>query len=329
MSIDTPTDTADTRRQPANLTVSERRTMSNLHWIAIAMTPGIGGTTLRLLVQKFGSAEAVVGADIAALTQVPRVTQTVAESLRNIDVAAVQEGIDSLQQEGIAVVVPEDKDWPKLLCSATDAPPILFVKGSVLEADSAAVAIVGTREPTDRGLRTAEAAGKELAARGLTVVGGLAIGIDTAAHRGALQAPRGRTIAVLGSGIRVVHPQQNRRLAEEIVTRGALLSELRPDAPPGGPQLMARDRIIAALARAVIVVEAQAKSGSLDTARRAGKQGRLTFAFAGSPGADELIKSGVERLEAGRVDFDALARRIAIHEPARLGDCQRTFWYVG
>jgi DNA processing protein len=155
---------------------------------------------------------------------------------------------------------------------------------------------------------------RELADRGLTVVSGLAIGIDTAAHRGALAAPGGRTLAVPGSGLRAIHPRQNAPLAEAIARRGALLSEVHPNTPVSGPVLMARDRITSGLARAVIVVEAGEKSGSLDTAARARRQGRLLFALPGSPGTDALLAGGgSEALELQRANPDDLARRIRAH----------------
>lgn len=132
----------------------------------------------------------------------------------------------------------------------------------------------------------------ELAGRGLTVVSGMAAGVDTAAHRGALASQSGWTLAVLGSGIRVIHPHSNSGLAEKISSRGALLSELHPNAPPRGPQLMARDRIISGLSQVVIVVEAGLKSGSLDTASRGKKQGRPFYAVPGSEGTDYLVWEG-------------------------------------
>jgi DNA processing protein len=141
----------------------------------------------------------------------------------------------------------------------------------------------------------------------------LALGIDTAAHRGALQAADGRTLAVLGSGLRAIHPRQNLPLAEAIAQRGALLSELHPATPPLGPNLMARDRLISGLSRAVIVVEANEKSGSLDTAAKARRQGRLLLAVPGSPGTQALLAGGVEPLDLRTTDLDALSQRIRQH----------------
>ena len=142
----------------------------------------------------------------------------------------------------------------------------------------------------------------------MTVVSGLALGIDTAGHRGAIET--GRTIAVLGSGIRYIHPRENAELAEEIVGCGAILSELHPNTPPKGQNLMARDRIISGLSRAVIVIEAGEKSGSLDTAAKAQKQGRLVYAVPGSAGTDLLIAGGTRRIDLATLDFERWAREI-------------------
>ena len=147
---------------------------------------------------------------------------------------------------------------------------------------------------------------------GLTVISGLALGVDTAAHQGALAAQKGRTVGVLGSGILRIHPRKNVPLAEQVATRGAILSERRPNTPPQGRFLMVRNRIVAALSRAVIVVEAGAKSGSLDTAQRARKLGRLVLACPGSPGTEALLQSrAAKRLDISNTDLGALAKRIS------------------
>jgi DNA processing protein len=284
--------------------------MSKAHWVALSMIPGIGGTTARKLVERFGAVEAVFEADQADLLAVPRVTADIVRQIRNTLLENVEAELASLDDEGITVVTLEDDGYPELLRTVGDAPPVLFVRGQVRPADTRAVAIVGTREPGDQGLQTAERLAGELAARGWTIVSGLALGIDTAAHRGALAAPGGRTLAVLGSGLRVVHPSKNADLAQEIIARGALLSELHPSTPPRGPQLMARDRIISGLSHAVIVVEASEKSGSLDTASKARKQGRRVLAVPGSPGTDQLIISGATPVEIEREDWGELVALI-------------------
>lgn len=284
--------------------------MSKLHWLALVSLPGIGGATGRKLIERFGSIEAAFAASDAELARVPRLNAELVARLRAVSLAAIEAELASLADEGLGVLTWDDRAYPANLRNLPDAPPVLFTRGELRPEDADAVAIIGTREPTSEGIVAAELIARALASQGLTIVSGLAIGIDTAAHRGALQAPGGRTVAVPGSGLRAIHPRQNVPLAEQIARRGALLSEVHPDTPPSGPVLMARDRIIGGLARAVIVVEAGEKSGSLDTAHRAQRQGRLILALPGSPGTDRLIAEGAEPLILPDLEFDALARRI-------------------
>jgi DNA processing protein len=286
--------------------------MSKAHWLALSMVSGIGGATLRRLIEEFGDIEAVFEASSQDLIQVPRVTPAIAERIKAISLPQIEDELLSLYEEGLAVLTLEDDDYPANLCPLSDAPAVLFVRGELLPDDEQAVAIVGTRQPREASLTLAETLGRELARHGLAVVSGLALGIDTAAHRGALAAGEGRTLAVLGSGLRVIHPRENVELSEEIAARGALLSELHPNTPPRARQLMARDRIISGLARAVIVVEAGENSGSLDTATRGRKQGRLIFAVGGSPGTEQLLSEGAISLPAdtAALDFEELSQRI-------------------
>ncbi len=286
--------------------------MSKAHWLALSMVSGIGGATLRRLIEKFGHIEAVFEASSGDLIQVPRVTPAIAERIKAISLSQVEDELILLHEEGLAVLTLEDDDYPANLRPLSDAPAVLFVRGELLPGDKQAVAIVGSRQPTEASLALAETLGRELARRGLTVVSGLALGVDTAAHRGALAAEEGRTLAVLGCGLRVIHPRENVALSEEIAARGALLSELHPNTRPRARQLMARDRIISGLARAVIVVEAGEKSGSLDTATRGRKQGRLIFAVGGSPGAEQSLSEEATPLpaDATAFDFEELSQRI-------------------
>jgi len=285
----------------------------NVHWIALAMTPGIGPKTFRALLERFGRPAAVFDAPLDDLMSVPRVTSDVAQRILAAPLERLEEELASLSEEGIGVVTLDDEVYPANLKLVPDAPPILFVRGELLPEDARAVAIVGSREASPAGAAHADTLARGLAERGFTIISGLAKGIDTAAHRGAL-ASEGRTIGVLGSGIRVIHPRQNSALAEEIVQHGALLSELPPSAPPTGPQLMARDRIISGLSLAVIVVEAGEESGSLDTARRAKKQGRLVFAVeGGGEGIERLVQEGAIHLAVERLEWDLLTERIHQH----------------
>ncbi len=287
--------------------------MSKSHWLALASLSGLGGATAKKLMEQFGDVKAVFDATDDELIEIPRVTETMIESLRALNPEKYEQEIYALAEDDIDLLTWDDARFPKKLRDLKDAPVILFVRGAIKKGDENAVAIVGTREPSGGAIEIAITLACELALRGLCVVSGLAAGIDTAAHVGALDAEDGRTVAVLGSGIRVIHPRENAELAERIASHGALISELMPNAPPRGPQLMARDRLISGLSRAVIVIEAGAKSGSLDTAERARKQGRLVYAVPGSEGTEALLKGGARRLDMEGVDLDALAEEIYAH----------------
>ncbi len=285
--------------------------MAHAHWLALTTLSGIGGVTARKLLDRFGDVESIFTASADDLTTIPRMTAAMAGQLLAAPIEQLESELLSLNDEGIDLLTWDDDSFPVYLRALADAPMVLFVRGAIKKEDARAVAIVGTREPGQRALEAATILGRELAARGLTIVSGLALGVDTAAHRGAIDSDGGRTLAVLGSGIRFIHPKENTELAEEIVSNGALLSELHPNTPPRGPQLMARDRIISGLSRAVIVVEAGEKSGSLDTAARAKKQGRAVYAVPGSAGTEQLLSGGAHRLEMKSLDFDAVAEEIS------------------
>ena len=289
--------------------------MSKAHWLALTMLSRVGGVTVRKLIEQFGDIELVFDAPAEELLQVPRMTADIVAQLQSVSLPTLDAELLSLSDEGIDVLTWEDDDYPRNLLGIHDAPPLLFLAGELQPADSNALAIVGTRQPTPQAVEQADTLAVQLAERGLTIVSGLALGIDAAAHRGALSAPDGRTLAVLGSGIRHIHPRENVELAREMLDRGAVLSELHPRTPPRGSGLMARDRIISGLSLAVIVVEAAEESGSLDTARRAIRQGRLLFAVPGSPGTDLLLRDGAMPVRLDSVDLDELADRIASHDP--------------
>ncbi len=191
----------------------------------------------------------------------------------------------------------DDAEYPAHLRGLPEAPDTLHVRGALAERDVLAIAVVGSRRATPYGLEVAETLAADLAARGATIVSGLARGIDTAAHRGALRVG-GRTVAVLGSGVDVVYPPENARLADEIAARGALLSQFAPGTPPLPHHFPTRNAVIAGLSLAVVVVEAAERSGSLITARLAAELGREVLAVPGrvtaaeSRGANRLIQDG-------------------------------------
>jgi DNA processing protein len=285
--------------------------MSKLHWLALSMVAGVGGTTARRLAERFGGVEAVFSAEDDELLSVARVTPAIVEELRSLDFDIVERQMDSLAAAGVSLLAIDEDGYPANLLSAADAPALLYAVGDVLPEDEAAVAVVGTREPSAPSVDAARFLAEGLGERGITVISGLARGIDSAAHEGALEASSGRTIAVLGSGLNRIHPRENALLAERIAERGAVLSELAPHVPPQGPQLMARDRIISGLSLAVIVVEAGEKSGSVDTAAKARRQGRSVYALPGSPGTDALLRASAGLCEATPGFLDELAASLS------------------
>jgi len=197
----------------------------------------------------------------------------------------------------------QDKDYPTNLRYVYQPPATIYLEGNIIAQDQIAIAIVGSRRATDYGLRNAERLGFELAAKGITIISGLARGVDSAAHRGALRA-KGRTIAVLGSGLNKIYPPENKKLAQEVAQNGALISEFTPDTPPHRLNFPRRNRIISGLSLGVVVVEAAKRSGALITANFALEQGREVFALPGkvdsftSGGVHDLIKEGAKLIES-------------------------------
>jgi DNA processing protein len=287
----------------------------NAYWVALAMTGGVGPRTFAALLERFGTPRAVFAATEEELSEVARVTPEIVAGLRAVELDQIENELYTLDEEGISLLTLEDERYPANLRRISDAPPVLFVRGTLKEEDVRAVALVGTREPSEWGARVAAQLARGFAERGFTVVSGLARGIDTAVHTGALEG-EGRTLAVLGSGIRVIHPKRNDALAAKIAAgNGAILSEFHPNAAPQGTALMMRDRVISGLARGVIVVEAAPASGSLDTAGRARKQKRALFAVrGGGQGAESLIRSGADVVEAENIDWEGIIGKLEVRD---------------
>jgi DNA processing protein len=244
-----------------------------------------------------------------------------------------------VEAAGVGVVVWGDADYPARLQGISSAPPVLYLRGRLEAGDDAAVAIVGSRHATAYGEAVARELGMELSRRGLTIVSGLARGIDAAAHRGALAAG-GRTLAVLGSGLEEIYPPEHRGLADEVAASGGLLSEFPLQTPPLRPNFPRRNRIISGLSLGVVVVEAGVGSGALITAHHALDQGREVFAVPGrvharySEGCNRLIKAGAKLVENWEDVFVELVptlkgrRRARPAEPPRVdltSDEQRLF----
>jgi len=207
------------------------------------------------------------------------------------------------QSDEYSTIVPGDKAFPELLTQLNDPPPLLYVKGNADALHLPSLAIVGSRNPTDGGVRNAFEFSRHLAKCGFCIVSGLAQGIDAAAHRGALAAGA-PTIAVLGNGIDIIYPASNRELADEIIVNGALVTEYPPGTPPMRAHFPQRNRLISGLSLGTLVIEAARRSGSLITARLASEQGREVFALPGSihnplaRGCHRLIRDGAKLVES-------------------------------
>lgn len=271
--------------------------------LRLNMTKGIGIRTYKTLVERFGSAEAILDAPRAELETVPgigpKLANAIVEESRNIDIAAE---IHLAKEKDVQIIPYTSEQYPKHLKTIYDPPLVLYVKGNILEADVLALAIVGARRCTYYGLSQAERFGRLLAQKGLCIVSGMARGIDAAAHRGAIGS-HGRTIAVLGCGLGVMYPRENIELAEQIVQHGAIVSEFPMNTPPDFRNFPPRNRLISGLSLGVLVVESSLKSGSLITAQWALEQGKEVFAIPGnidniySRGTHKLIKEGAKLVE--------------------------------
>src|SRR5437868_2118780 len=273
-------------------------------WIALNMTPGVGPRAAARLLERFGSAEGVFGAlrsELERLRLRPEAVESIA--LRDRHEAAAQELVRVREMEGADVLVQDDGAYPALLREIPDPPITLYVRGRWAEClEAPCVAVVGSRRCSTYGQNVTLMLARDLASRGVTVVSGLARGIDAAAHRGALEAS-GRTLAVLGTGLDEVYPRDHRRLAAEILERGgALVTQFPLGTPPVAENFPYRNRIISGLSLGVVVVEAAENSGSLITARLALEQGREVYAVPGnitsrnSFGTNYLIKGAGAKL---------------------------------
>ena len=271
-------------------------------WLTLCLTPGLGAGTIRRLLKVFGSPEAVLRADAAGLTRTTNAATAAALKSGTADLA-VDRALQWASKSGHHVVTLADDDYPALLLEISDPPALLYAHGDLRLLSRPALAVVGSRNGTVQGLRNAEAFAKAFSNGGLTIVSGLALGIDAAAHRGGL-AGRGSTIAVLGAGIDVTYPKSNASLFTEIAARGLLLSEYPLGTPSIGHNFPRRNRLISGLAQGCLVVEAALGSGSLITARMAAEQGREVFAIPGSihsplsKGCHSLIKEGAKLVDA-------------------------------
>ncbi len=274
------------------------------YWLALNLTPGIGSTLMRRLLDRFNTPEAVFHAPMKELSKIEGLGEKVAQEIRKGPLEKVVERELSLLREvGGRVITLKDEEYPKRLKDIYDPPALLYVRGALKKEDEFAISIVGSRKTTPYGRWFTEKVSQELARHGLTIVSGMARGIDSLAHWGAISGG-GRTIAVLGCGVDVIYPSENRNLFAKMIDRGAILSEFPMGSPPEGGHFPRRNRIISGLSLGVVVVQASEKSGSLITAGYALEQGREVFAVPGNVGTESsrgthrLIKEGAKLVES-------------------------------
>jgi DNA processing protein len=272
-------------------------------WIALSLVAGVGRRTAAVMIERFGGPRACFEAGRAELER-HGIKRECIEALKSGDQQQrAAEELDGLDKLGGDVITFSDPRYPQLLREIYDPPIVLYCLGDLSRAGSQpAVAIVGSRRCSTYGKSASEMLARELARRGVTIVSGLARGIDSAAHRGALDGG-GATVAVMGTGLDTVYPKENRKLAEQIAARGALLTEFPLNTPPLSQNFPFRNRVISGIALGVMIVEGAERSGSLITARMAYEQGREVFAVPGnitsskSFGPNYLIKDGAKLVQ--------------------------------
>lgn len=292
-------------------------TLDTAYWVAFRGISGVGPVRVQRLLDYFGSMRTAWEADAGVLRTLleERVVRQIVSARQREDPA---DELARLASEKVRVITLLDDDYPSLLREIPSPPPVLFIKGDLLATDRRAVAIVGTRRVTPYGRDMARSISRDLAMAGVTIVSGLARGVDGIAHQAALEAG-GRTLALMGSGVRRIYPADHRGLAERIRAQGALISDFLPDAPPDAPNFPARNRLISGMALGVIVIEAPERSGALITVDFAADQGRDVFALPGSvmseasAGCHRILRDGARPIRHAQDVLDDL----------RLGDAPR------
>lgn len=280
-------------------------------WLTLTLLPGVGTAQFIRLLARFRTPGNVLRASAQSLAEVvgKALAQRIAEYA---DVADADGQCRLIERYQVTLITLEDAAYPVRLAEIYDPPLLLFVRGQLCEQDEHCVAVVGTRRPSPYGVHMAEQFGRELASRGITVVSGMAGGIDAAAHRGALEAG-GRTIAILGNGVDVVYPRENQMLMNEIISHGCVMSQFPMGTKPSKGHFPYRNRLISGISLGTLIVEGPLTSGALITARHAAEQGREVFAVPGqagnknSEGPHALIREGaklVERVEDILVELE-------------------------
>ena len=294
------------------------------YWLALTMVKGIGAVRFRTLLETFGSPKAAWGASLNQLRASGMGESIVANFIEARKKVNPETLPADLEKHYVHALTWEDEDYPRRLRELEQAPPVLYYRGELLPTDEWAVAVVGTRRVTAYGNQVAEELGAFLGRNGITLVSGLAKGVDAIAHQAAIQAG-GRSIAVLAHGLDRIYPPENRSLGEEIIANGALISDYGLGTPPDAANFPPRNRIISGLSLAVVVIEAGIESGALITAGFAAEQGREVFAIPGSiyapqsKGTNLLIQKGAHPLVRYEDLLDALnLEMMGEHKNARL-----------
>jgi DNA processing protein len=277
-----------------------------LAWVALNLALAPNALVLQNLLERFDRPDAILAAEARALAEVRGVTKRLIGRLKDRGLLeSARAELQSADRLSIRIVLRDDRGFPRILLQLPDPPPLLYMRGDLKEVDDPAVAVVGSRRATEYGLEMAGRLASEIASAGVTIVSGLARGIDQEAHLGALEAG-GRTLAFLGSGLDRIYPRESAKLAERISNAGAILSEFPLGTPPLAGNFPVRNRLISGVARGTLVVEAALASGSLITARMALEQGREVFAVPGNVtagtarGSNQLIQQGAKLVMSGR-----------------------------
>lgn len=288
------------------------------YWLALLHAPGLGSVGIGKLLEVAGTPQALFSKEFIGHKQLPN---EIRAYLRSPDWRSVDRDLEWASQEGRHILTQNDSRYPQLLIETSNPPVLLFIHGDPEILGRPQLAIVGSRNPTASGRQTAGGFARFLAASGIVITSGMAIGIDAAAHQGALEAG-GKTIAVTGTGLDRVYPARHRDLAHHITEQGALVSEFPPETKPLPGNFPRRNRIISGLSLGTLVVEAAVQSGSLITARQAAEQGREVFAIPGSihnplaRGCHSLIRQGAKLVETAADIIEELGALLGTLEAA-------------
>lgn len=272
----------------------------SLSWLALGVTPGLASRLTAKLLRRFNSPEAVFRASLADL-ETCQIPPAVAQAIRSqAPLKSAEKELGKVRASGCRLLNWTETEYPQRLLEIYDPPPLLYVQGDVSLLNRHAISIVGTRRPTPYGNQMAERLARDLAERGLVIVSGLARGIDSSAHKGACAAARGATVGVLGNGIDVIYPKENKKLYGQIIERGAIITEFPFGFHPAPENFPVRNRIIAGIGLGVVVVEGAQHSGSAITARLAMEYSREVFGVPGNAtqpnsfAPNQLIKQGAK-----------------------------------